>query len=98
MQTITEHMQATELPPDLQKRFRVKPQQFLKITIEVQNSPPYDVPKQYPEDERQLVREAMAEAEKEKQEEFDREETIKEFFALQDEISEHLKKQEYNEI
>jgi len=30
----TEYMQGAELPPLLQKRFKVKPQQFLKITVE----------------------------------------------------------------
>ncbi len=35
MPTTIETMQGAELPPFLQKKFKVKPQQFLKITIEV---------------------------------------------------------------
>lgn len=34
MPTTIEYMQGAELPPSLQKRFKVKPQQFLKITVE----------------------------------------------------------------
>lgn len=36
MQTTIEHIQAAELPPFLQKKFNVKPEQLLKITIEVE--------------------------------------------------------------
>jgi|GEM_PF-6465770 len=38
MSAIIEHMQGAELPPYLQKRFKVKPQQFLKITVEVEDA------------------------------------------------------------
>jgi len=38
MQTTIEHIQAAELPPFLQKRLNVTPQQFLKITVEVEES------------------------------------------------------------
>jgi len=39
----TEYMQGSELPPFLQKRFKVKPQQFLKITVEeVEEQPETD--------------------------------------------------------
>ncbi|MEA1969461.1 MAG: hypothetical protein U9N77_14735 [Thermodesulfobacteriota bacterium] len=38
MPTIIEHMQGAELPPFLQERFKVKPQQFLKITVEVEEA------------------------------------------------------------
>ena len=34
MPATTEYMQGAELPPFLQKKFKVKPQQFLKITVE----------------------------------------------------------------
>lgn len=34
MPATTEYMHGAELPPLLQKRFKVKPQQFLKITVE----------------------------------------------------------------
>ena len=36
MPTTIEHMQGAELPPFLQKKFNVKPEQFLKITVEVE--------------------------------------------------------------
>ncbi|MEA2061898.1 MAG: hypothetical protein U9P10_15655 [Thermodesulfobacteriota bacterium] len=39
----TKYMQGAELPPFLQKRFKVKPQQFLKITVEeVEEQPETD--------------------------------------------------------
>lgn len=38
MPTTIEHMQGAELPPSLQKRFKVRPQQFLKITVEVEEA------------------------------------------------------------
>ena len=38
MPTTIEHIKGAELPPFLQKRLNVKPQQFLKITVEVEES------------------------------------------------------------
>ncbi len=34
-----EHIKGAELPPFLHERFNVKPQQFLKITVEVEDEP-----------------------------------------------------------
>jgi len=36
MPTTIEHIKGAELPPFLQKRLNVQPQQFLKITVEVE--------------------------------------------------------------
>jgi len=36
MPTTIEHIKGAELPPFLQEKFNVKPQQFLKITVEVE--------------------------------------------------------------
>ncbi len=38
MPTTIEHIKGAELPPFLQERLNVKPQQFLKITVEVEES------------------------------------------------------------
>lgn len=38
MPTTIEHIKGAELPPFLQKRFNVRPEQFLKITIEIEEA------------------------------------------------------------
>jgi ribosomal 50S subunit-associated protein YjgA (DUF615 family) len=79
-------------------RFKDTPNRFFTITLteneqlEVEDkNPPYEVPKHYPDDERQLVREAMAEAEKEKHEGFDRGKSFDNLFQIQEKINKHVK-------
>lgn len=79
-------------------RFKSTPNRFFTITLTEDEhvgveaeKPPYDVPKKYPEDERQLVREAMADAEKAKQEGFNREESFDKLFQIQEKINRYTK-------
>ncbi len=37
MPTKTQHIRGNELPPSLQNRFKVKPHQCLKVTVEIEN-------------------------------------------------------------
>ena len=80
-----------------QKEFKVTPDQFFTITVHkadeqtgVENQiPPYDLPKKYPENIRQLVKEAIADGEREKKEGFNREESFDNLFKIQEKINEY---------
>lgn len=41
--TTLKHIKGSELPKSLQNRFRVKPHQLLKITVEIEEDEEYDL-------------------------------------------------------
>lgn len=95
MPTTIENTEINEFFKMLQDQHHLTPNKRFTITYEVKTveakKPHYDVPKKYPDDERQLVREAMAEADKAKQEGFDREKAFDNLFRIQEKINEYAK-------
>ncbi|MCI5151053.1 MAG: hypothetical protein D3916_17005 [Candidatus Electrothrix sp. MAN1_4] len=85
--TIQQRIKAEDIFAVIRK-YRIKPQQRITLSFETEvQKPPYKVPKEYPDEIRQLVERAKKQARKKQKKGYPREEAVKDFFKIQKEIS-----------
>ena len=85
-----------EIPPAWlgAKEQNKAPDVVFRISIEEVKKPPYDVPKKYPDRLKSILQKAKDELKEKEAKGYNREDAIKDFFEIQDEISQHIKNQE----
>lgn len=76
---------------DVIRKYRIKPQQKITLSFETElQKPPYKVPRKYPDEIRKIVERAKKQAGEKQKKGYPREEAVKDFFKIQQEISDRI--------